>query len=229
MTARIRALGWRSDRACPWRRCLRLPRCRFSSSPRASPPCLHSISRRSRRRSHLPGLVPQSPQSSAARSAPSRALSRRRAWWAVGASAALIAAPPAFWWIGLTRLPVGFGSLHGSVGGSAVAGLALAPVTYLLVLAAAREIPSNAYEAARVSLNPARRFAFVLFPLLRPAVLAGFLLTTVLLLGESEIPFLFGFRTSMTDVVTTFSQTFDPGEQCRSSFRSSSPCWSLDC
>jgi iron(III) transport system permease protein len=129
--------------------------------------------------------------------------------WMVGASAVLIAAPPAFWWIGLTRLPVGSGSLHGSVGGSAVAGLALAPVTYLLVLAAAREIPANAYEAARVSLPPVRRFWFVLFPLLRPAVLAGFLLTTVLLLGESEIPFLFGFRTSMTDVVTTFSQTFD--------------------
>jgi len=45
--------------------------------------------------------------------------------------------------------------------------------------------------------------------MLRPAVIAGFLLTGILLLGESEIPFLFGFRTSMTDVVTTFSQTFD--------------------
>src|SRR5256885_499550 len=33
--------------------------------------------------------------------------------WVVGVSAALIAAPPAFWWIGLTRLPVGFGSLNG--------------------------------------------------------------------------------------------------------------------
>ena len=93
-----------------------------------------------------------------------------------------------------------------------MAGVALAPITLLLVLAAAREIPSNAYEAARVSLGPTRRFVFVLFPLLRPAVLAGFLLLTViLLLGESEIPFLFGFRTSMTDVVTTFSQTFEAG------------------
>ena len=90
-----------------------------------------------------------------------------------------------------------------------MAGLALSPITLLLVLAAAREIPSNAYEAARLSLGPAHRFLFVLFPLLRPAVIAGFLLTVILLLGESEIPFLFGFRTSMTDVVTTFSQTFD--------------------
>ena len=129
----------------------------------------------------------------------------------MGVSAALIAAPPAFWWIGLTRLPVGFGALHGSLSGSGVAGLALAPSRYLLVLAAAREIPSNAYEAARVSLAPTRRFVFVLFPLLRPALLAGFLLTGILLIGESEIPFLFGFRTSMTDVVTTFSQTFDAG------------------
>lgn len=131
--------------------------------------------------------------------------------WAVGVSAALIAAPPAFWWIGLTRLPGGFGSLSGSLSGSGMAGLVLAPVTLLLVLAAAREIPTNAYEAARVSLGPARRFLFVLFPLLRPAVIAGFLLTTILLLGESEIPFLFGFRTSMTDAITTFSQTFDAG------------------
>lgn len=66
-------------------------------------------------------------------------------------------------------------------------------------------------EAARVSLAPTRRFVFVLFPLVRPALLAGFLLTGILLIGESEIPFLFGFRTSMTDVVTTFSQTFDAG------------------
>ncbi len=131
--------------------------------------------------------------------------------WVVGVSAALIAAPPAFWWIGLTRLPVGFGSLNGSLSGSGVAGLVLAPITLLLVLAAAAEIPSNAYEAARVSLGPTRRFLFVLFPLLRPAVIAGFLLTVILLVGESEIPFLFGFRTSMTDVVTAFSQTFDAG------------------
>jgi iron(III) transport system permease protein len=131
--------------------------------------------------------------------------------WAIGVSAALIAAPPAFWWIGFTRLPVGLGVLSGSLSGSGVAGLVMAPVTLLLVLAAAREIPSNAYEAARVSLGPTRRFLFVLFPLLRPAVIAGFLLTVILLVGESEIPFLFGFRTSMTDVVTTFSQTFDAG------------------
>ena len=130
--------------------------------------------------------------------------------WIVAVSAALVAAPPAFWWIGLTRLPVGFGSL-GLVSGSGVAGLGLAPVTLLLVLAATREIPANAYEAARVSLGPAHRFVFVLVPLLRPALIAGFLLTAILLLGESEIPFLFGFRTSMTDVVTMFSQTFDPG------------------
>src|SRR5262249_25481812 len=42
-------------------------------------------------------------------------------------------------------------------------------------------------------------------------LLAGLLLAGILLLGESEIPFLFGFRTAMTDVVTTFSQRFDAG------------------
>jgi iron(III) transport system permease protein len=131
--------------------------------------------------------------------------------WAIGMSAVLVAAPPAFWWIGLTRLTPAFGSLSGAGSGSGVAGLAFASVTFLLVLAGAREIPSSAYEAARLSLGPVRRIAFVLFPLLRPPLLAGFLLTVVLLLGESEIPFLFGFRTSMTDIVTTFSQTFDAG------------------
>lgn len=130
---------------------------------------------------------------------------------AVGASAALIAAPPAFWWIGLTRLPAGIGAASGVLAGSTVAGLALAPVTLLLVVAAAREIPANAYEAARLSLGPVPRIFYILFPLLRPALVAGFLLTLVLLVGESEIPFLFGFRTSMTDIVTAFSQTFDPG------------------
>jgi iron(III) transport system permease protein len=128
---------------------------------------------------------------------------------AIAMSVALIAAPPAFWWIGLTRLAAAFGRFTGGVGASLVAGVVLAPITLLLVLAAAREIPANAYESARVSLGPVRRIWFVLLPLLRPALIAGFLLTTILLLGESEIPFLFGFRTSMTDVVTTFSQTFD--------------------
>jgi iron(III) transport system permease protein len=130
--------------------------------------------------------------------------------WATALATLLIAAPPAYWWIGVTRLSGRFGSLSGVSGGSVVAGMALAPVTLLLVLAAAREIPSNVYQAARLSLDPVRRFRFVLLPLLRPALSAGFLLTLILLLGESEIPFLFGFRTSMTDIVTVFSQTFEP-------------------
>lgn len=131
--------------------------------------------------------------------------------WTVSLSTVLIAAPPAFWWIGLTRLPVGVGRLSGVVAASVVAGTVLAPITLLLVLAASREIPSTAYEAARLSLGPARRFWSVLLALVRPAFIAGFLLTTIVLLGESEMPFLFGFRTSMTDVVTTFSQTFEAG------------------
>ena len=131
--------------------------------------------------------------------------------WSVALSVGLIAAPPAFWWIGLTRLPGRVRIVERLASGSGVVGVALAPITLLLVLAATREIPATAYEAARVSLGPTRRVVFVLLPLLRPAAVAGFLLTAILLLGESEIPFLFGFRTSMTDVVTTFSQTFDPG------------------
>ena len=130
--------------------------------------------------------------------------------WLVAASCVLVAAPPAFWWIGATRVPfVPWGILAGPLDAAIVAGLALSPVTLLLVYAALREIPSNLYEAARVALPPLRRVRFVLLPLLRAPLAGGFLLTVILLLGESEIPFLFGFRTAMTDIVTTFSQTFD--------------------
>jgi ABC-type Fe3+ transport system permease subunit len=124
-------------------------------------------------------------------------------------SIALLAAPPAFWWIGLTRLSHHFGSLSGPIPAAVLAGVVLAPISMLFVLAGAREGPASAYEAARLSLGPMWRFWRVLVPLLSPALIAGFLLTIILLLGESEIPFLFGFRTSMTDVVTTFSRTFD--------------------
>jgi len=127
----------------------------------------------------------------------------------VALSVVLIAAPPAFWWIGAAHLPgVPWRSLSGPAGAAVVAGLALSPIPLLLVYAALRELPTSVYEAARVGLAPAPRLLFVLLPLLRPALGSGFLLAVILLLGESELPFLFGFRTVMTDVVTTFSETF---------------------
>jgi len=127
-------------------------------------------------------------------------------------SVVLIAAPPAFWWIGAARLPgAPWRGLSGAAGGAIVAGLALSPIPLLLVYAALRELPANVYEAARVALAAPPRVLFILLPLLRAPLASGFLLTAILLLGESEIPFLFGFRTVMTDVVTTFSQTFSIG------------------
>lgn len=130
--------------------------------------------------------------------------------WLIGAACVLIAAPPAFWWLGATHVPgIPWNLLSGLAGGAVVAGLALSPVPLLLVLAALRELPSNLYEAARVGLRPWQRVCFVLLPLLRAPLAAGFLLVAILLLGESEIPFLFGFRTAMTDVVTLFAQTYD--------------------
>lgn len=129
--------------------------------------------------------------------------------WLIGLSVALIAAPPAFWWIGLTRMPLAWGTVTGPASAALAAGVALSPITLLLVLAALRELPANLYEAARVSLAPMVRLQAVLVPLLRSPLAGGFLLTVILLLGESELPFLFGFRTVMTDIVTTFSQTFD--------------------
>lgn len=123
-----------------------------------------------------------------------------------------IAAPPAFWWIGATRVTSVWGNANGPGSAAVVAGLALSPVTLLFVLAALRQMPSNLYEAARVALPPAARLRAVLLPLLRAPLAGGFILTVILLMGESELPFLFGFRTVMTDVVTTFSQTFDVGK-----------------
>ena len=123
-----------------------------------------------------------------------------------------IAAPPAFWWIGVSRLPWAWGNTTGIVSAALVAGLVFSPVPLLLVVAAVRQMPSNLYESARVALPPVTRVRAVLVPLLKSPLASGFALTLVLLLGESEIPFLFGFRTLMTDVVTTFSQTFDVGK-----------------
>jgi iron(III) transport system permease protein len=129
--------------------------------------------------------------------------------WLFVAATVLIAAPPGFWWIGVIRLNAEIGSNTEMIVASLAAGLALSPVTLLLVFAALRQIPSNMYEAARLALPPAARVRSVLLPLLRSALTGGFVLTVILLLGESELPFLFGFRTLMTDTVTTFSQTFN--------------------
>lgn len=121
-------------------------------------------------------------------------------------------APPAFWWLGLRRLPgLGLDRLNGIAPAVMIAGFALAPVPYLLVLAATREAPRTAYSAARLLLSPGRRLLHVLLPLVSSAATGGFLLTTVLLAGESELPFLLGFRTSMTDAITGFARLFDVG------------------
>lgn len=129
--------------------------------------------------------------------------------WLLALSVVPIAAPPAFWWIGATRLPTGWVDLHGLGVAAVVTGIALSPITLLLVFAALRQMPSNIYQSARVALPPIVRLRAVLIPLLGSPLAGGFLLTVILLLGESEMPFLFGFRTVMTDVVTTFAQTFD--------------------
>ena len=68
-----------------------------------------------------------------------------------------IAAPPAFWWIGATRMTSAWGNANGPGPAAAIAGLALSPVTLLLVVAALRQTPSNLYEAARIALPPSAR------------------------------------------------------------------------
>lgn len=129
--------------------------------------------------------------------------------WLLVLSTVPIAAPPAFWWIGITRLASGWIDLRGPGAAAVVAGLALSPIALLLVVAVLAQTPANIYQSARVALPPTVRLRAVLVPLLMSPLAGGFLLTVILLLGESEIPFLFGFRTVMTDIVTRFAQTFD--------------------
>ena len=87
-------------------------------------------------------------------------------------------------------------------------GLALAPVTLLFVFAvSARFRPICTSGSSRLSASDST--GVVLLPLCASSLLGGFVLTVILLLGESEMPFLFGFRTGMTDIVTAFAQTFD--------------------
>src|SRR5262249_12292139 len=64
-------------------------------------------------------------------------------WWLLSLSVVLLAAPPAFWWIGFTRAPLGMPGVSGLIAGSTLSGMMLAPIPLLLVLAATREIPSN--------------------------------------------------------------------------------------
>jgi iron(III) transport system permease protein len=123
-----------------------------------------------------------------------------------------VAAPPAFWWLGATRVTSLLGNVTGPWAAAVTAGFTLAPIALLLVSAALRQLPTNLYDAARVALPPTARVRVVLLPLLRSALVGGLILSVILLLGESELPFLFGFRTVMTDIVTTFAQTFDIGQ-----------------
>lgn len=120
-----------------------------------------------------------------------------------------IAAPPAFWWLGVTRLiPMTFTEAPAVIAG-VIAGLSYAPITMLLVFTGLRQLSASHYEAARVALPPLVRRTRILIPSVQAPLVGAGLLTIVLLLGESELPFLFGFRTVMTEVVTGFAQTFD--------------------
>src|SRR5262249_53868770 len=53
-------------------------------------------------------------------------------WWLLSLSVVLLAAPPAFWWIGFTRAPLGMPGVSGLIAGSTLSGMMLAPIPLLL-------------------------------------------------------------------------------------------------
>ena len=77
------------------------------------------------------------------------------------------------------------------------------PVAYLVIAAALRRIPGNLEEAARISgAGTARVLGTVTLPLLRPGLLAAFVLTLVANLSDFGIPALIGLPERYTTLTT---------------------------
>jgi iron(III) transport system permease protein len=77
------------------------------------------------------------------------------------------------------------------------------PVAYLVIAAALRRIPGNLEEAARISgAGTAQVLGTVTLPLLRPGLLAAFVLTLVANLSDFGIPALIGLPERYTTLTT---------------------------
>lgn len=77
------------------------------------------------------------------------------------------------------------------------------PLAYLVIAAALRRVPGSLEEAARVSgASTARTLAHVTLPLLRPGLLAAFVLTFVANMSDFGIPALIGLPERYTTLTT---------------------------
>lgn len=94
-------------------------------------------------------------------------------------------------------------SLFGGAGVVALLTVHATPVAYLVVGSALARIPGNLVEAARIAGAPAHRVvADVLLPLLRPGLVAAFMLTLVSSLSDFGIPALIGLPAGYTTLTT---------------------------
>ena len=93
--------------------------------------------------------------------------------------------PPALWaaaWMGL-RLPA-----PGALACGAILGAGLWPLVALLLQAALRRIPADALDAASVHLPASRGIRRVVWPHVRPSLIASTLLVAVLAASEFSVP-----------------------------------------
>lgn len=114
------------------------------------------------------------------------------------------------WWSGLTGSPLW--NLYGGDGVTFLLTIHSYPLTYLIVGAALRRIPSDLEQAARISgATPGRAIRDVTLPLLRPAMLAAFTLTFVSNLADFGIPAIIGLPERFTTLATLIYRYIQSG------------------
>lgn len=95
-------------------------------------------------------------------------------------------------------------NLYSLTGMAIVAGMSLAPLTFLYCAPAAAQASSDLENAARIAgANPIKVLLMVTVPLMRPAIIGSTLLTFVIALETLSIPLMLGFPVEI-DVWSTY-------------------------